>query len=385
MSTVSNLTPTPASPLMPRTVGGRAYASYADEVYDPVLDPAVNAAIGDDVEQIEVRGRPEAEEKLSFWDLLDLVNPLQHIPGVNAIYRELTGDTIKPPMKLIGSTILGGPVGFAAAMADSIIEEATGRDVAGHAMTMFSDKPAAQTQLAQGHGAPVQLASADGREFIPGDHRVMPNTLAAQSVAAKPSATSRQAARAYAAAAPMPPAAAPTTPVQRAALPSAAPNETEAMVQTAQIAAQANVFPTFKRTGPTAAERTAANEKVVQTAQANGAGYKALDRTAERNLDSVVRHNGDVTPAGQLRAQTKYAPGSRLSGNQGMSPASLAAVNASHNKTRTTAPAPAASTQDAYAYGRQAVAGTGPQDIPVWFDSAMTQAIDKYNAMQQAK
>jgi hypothetical protein len=32
---------------------------------------------------------------MDFWDFVDIVNPLQHIPVVNTIYRELTGDTVK--------------------------------------------------------------------------------------------------------------------------------------------------------------------------------------------------------------------------------------------------------------------------------------------------
>ncbi len=30
--------------------------------------------------------------EMSFWDFVDIVNPLQHVPVINTIYRELTGD-----------------------------------------------------------------------------------------------------------------------------------------------------------------------------------------------------------------------------------------------------------------------------------------------------
>ena len=39
---------------------------------------------------------------MDFWDFVDIVNPLQHIPVVNTIYRELTGDTIKGVSRVIG-------------------------------------------------------------------------------------------------------------------------------------------------------------------------------------------------------------------------------------------------------------------------------------------
>ena len=32
------------------------------------------------------------EDGFDFWDVLDVINPLQHIPFVNTLYREMTGD-----------------------------------------------------------------------------------------------------------------------------------------------------------------------------------------------------------------------------------------------------------------------------------------------------
>ncbi|MDX2074175.1 MAG: hypothetical protein SFX19_07425 [Alphaproteobacteria bacterium] len=65
----------------------------------------------------------------SFADFLDIINPLQHIPGVSTIYRELTGDTISTGAKIVGNTLFGGPVGLLASIANSIIEDETGKDV----------------------------------------------------------------------------------------------------------------------------------------------------------------------------------------------------------------------------------------------------------------
>jgi hypothetical protein len=53
------------------------------------------------------------DKGLSFRDLLDIVNPLQHIPGVSQLYRKLTGDEIKPSMELAGGALFGGPIGVA--------------------------------------------------------------------------------------------------------------------------------------------------------------------------------------------------------------------------------------------------------------------------------
>lgn len=68
------------------------------------------------------------EEGMSFWDVLDVVNPLQHIPIVNKIYQAVTGDTIKTPAKLAGSALFFGPIGLAAAAADAVVEKETGKD-----------------------------------------------------------------------------------------------------------------------------------------------------------------------------------------------------------------------------------------------------------------
>jgi hypothetical protein len=61
-----------------------------------------------------------------FQDLLDVVNPLQHIPGLNLLYREVTGDTIKPPAAIAGGALFGGALGFAGALLSAAFEDLTG-------------------------------------------------------------------------------------------------------------------------------------------------------------------------------------------------------------------------------------------------------------------
>lgn len=75
-----------------------------------------------------------AEDKPSSFigflkNLWDVINPLQHIPVVGAIYRHMTGDTISPAARLVGDTIYGGPVGGGLALADIAYEKVTGKDV----------------------------------------------------------------------------------------------------------------------------------------------------------------------------------------------------------------------------------------------------------------
>lgn len=97
------------------------------------------------------------EDGFSFGDLLDIVNPLQHIPIVSTIYREVTGDTIGPVARIVGGTIFGGPVGFATSALDAGFASATGKDVGETVVAMITGDEGPST----GDGvtdAPVQVA-----------------------------------------------------------------------------------------------------------------------------------------------------------------------------------------------------------------------------------
>jgi hypothetical protein len=48
----------------------------------------------------------------SFKDLLDIVNPLQHLPVIGSVYRYLSGDEPSGGARIIGDTLYGGPIGF---------------------------------------------------------------------------------------------------------------------------------------------------------------------------------------------------------------------------------------------------------------------------------
>lgn len=61
--------------------------------------------------------------------LIDVINPLQHIPVIGAIYRHITGDEISPMAHLAGDAIYGGAIGGAIALADIAYEKITGKDV----------------------------------------------------------------------------------------------------------------------------------------------------------------------------------------------------------------------------------------------------------------
>lgn len=76
-------------------------------------------------------------DSLGFADLLDMINPLQHIPVVSTLYRELTGDTISEPARMAGGALWGGPAGVIGALANSITAEETGGDIGATTMAML--------------------------------------------------------------------------------------------------------------------------------------------------------------------------------------------------------------------------------------------------------
>lgn len=72
-----------------------------------------------------------SEGGLTFGDVLDMVNPLQHLPIIGPLYRELTGDTLSPGARLVGGTLFGGPLGLMASAMELGVQDEFGRDPGG--------------------------------------------------------------------------------------------------------------------------------------------------------------------------------------------------------------------------------------------------------------
>lgn len=70
----------------------------------------------------------------SFDDVIDLINPLQHIPVVSNIYQQESGDSMGAVAKVAGAAIIGGPIGGIIALANEVVEAVTGSDITGHLM-----------------------------------------------------------------------------------------------------------------------------------------------------------------------------------------------------------------------------------------------------------
>ncbi|CAO3399466.1 hypothetical protein [Azospirillum palustre] len=184
-------------------------------------------------------GPVEIQGDMSFWDFLDIINPLQHIPIVSTIYREITGDTIQPSMRIMGDMLYGGVIGGMASIANAVMEQATGQDVGETVMASLGfgggDHPAASTAastaVADASGGPAASGSPAEPQQAPAAG------LAAALAAAKP---------ADLASAPSPAPAATGQPIRLAAASPAAAKAASAEASpalTAQLAAGAAPHP----------------------------------------------------------------------------------------------------------------------------------------------
>ena len=82
---------------------------------------------------------PFGKDGFSFWDLVDIVNPLQHIPVISTIYRKITGDALDPLPRLSGGALFGGIAGIVSAVANLVVNEATGRDIGANVFALIEN------------------------------------------------------------------------------------------------------------------------------------------------------------------------------------------------------------------------------------------------------
>ncbi len=117
---------------MSSSIDGLPAATHPHPAKPPAPESAVGAAADGDDEDGGVNFF--GDDGFDFWDVLDMLNPLQHIPVVAALYREATGDEIGHLPRVAGSTLFLGPIGGLLALGNSIIKESTGKDAGEYAL-----------------------------------------------------------------------------------------------------------------------------------------------------------------------------------------------------------------------------------------------------------
>src|SRR5258708_16900029 len=110
------------------------------------------------------RKRAWKGDEFSFRDVLDIINPLQHLPVISTLYRWITGDTIGAVPRMVGDGLYGGPIGFVAWLFNAAVTQESGKDVGEQAIPLLGvdqSSPAADPialaaqDLPQGGGPPV--------------------------------------------------------------------------------------------------------------------------------------------------------------------------------------------------------------------------------------
>jgi hypothetical protein len=71
----------------------------------------------------EINASNGTPPSFSFGELLDIINPLHHIPIVSNIYRNMTGDEISPVARIAGGALFGGAIGGVTSLAAAAIQE----------------------------------------------------------------------------------------------------------------------------------------------------------------------------------------------------------------------------------------------------------------------
>jgi hypothetical protein len=153
--------------------------------------------------------------------VLDVVNPLQHLPVVGTLYRAITGDKIGTVEKIAGDTLYGGLWGAVGSVADVAFEAATGKDFGGTMLAMVTGS----------HDAPSAVADAAPKKDF-GD-RLWAMLTGSQDDT--PVAVARVTAPVITAAATLPSGELPALPAQLAA---AAPANPQIAALTASLAAK---------------------------------------------------------------------------------------------------------------------------------------------------
>lgn len=189
-------------------------------------------------------GSDGEENSLTFDDLVDVINPLHHLPVVSTIYRAVTGDEISNHARAIGGGLYGGPIGLLAAGATMAAEEAMGLTTSASLASFFS-----------------------GEED------------AAEVAAAAPARSAKVAEQAQASSAPV---------IAQQAAPIAAQ---QTLPFTARGGPKFYTMPSQQRSYPLPSPQAPAAAAPAQASQAQTNGL-ALTRTEGDLLDAFIRRNG---------------------------------------------------------------------------------------------
>jgi hypothetical protein len=233
---------------------------------------------------------------LTFNDVIDIINPLQHIPVVSAIYRHFTGDTQRPQGEILGGFLYGGLIGGAAATASVFFHDATGIDPGEEVIAFLTGD--------ESHGA------SPGKDAAPAPSQLAVATPAAPShlAAATPAAPSHGAAAPVAATGPAGGPSAPSAPA-----PASAENRLRNQIAASNQSALQML----------AQDMAGGGQQMAQASAASAAGTPPLPGRVP--FRSVSAGNGNPPP-GLIAPQRQYAAYTRPSPLSALPPGGASAA-----------------------------------------------------------
>ena len=135
-SKITPYEPKPSAPDPSLGAGVESVAAVETATFREVLaKPGPHAS-----ERMESLG-PMPAQDFTVADLIDIINPLQHLPGIAQIYREITGDEISGAAQGMGSALYGGPIGLLTGTANAAMRQATGQDLGGKIFAALRNEP----------------------------------------------------------------------------------------------------------------------------------------------------------------------------------------------------------------------------------------------------
>lgn len=156
LAAASILPSTPVAPTEPRRL------SIEEQVEELAVYSESDDPVGEgDIWYVPPSAEMFGTDGFTFRDLLDIINPLQHIPVVSTAYRAATGDTLDPGARLLGGVLFGGIGGLAAAVVNAVVEQETGNDIGGNIVAALTgDNGNPKTAQSAVSPAPIK-ATAD--------------------------------------------------------------------------------------------------------------------------------------------------------------------------------------------------------------------------------
>jgi hypothetical protein len=170
---------TALSAALPQSHGPTPRASAAREI--DMYAESLDLRTGDDA-SAGVEGW-FGKDGFDFKDLLDIVNPLQHLPVVGTIYRAVTGDALAPGPRILGGALFGGIAGFVSAIANAVFENETGKDFGDTALALVTDKSATGPAVAAAAVTAPAASTVSGATHTPATATAAPFPAVAAAAA----------------------------------------------------------------------------------------------------------------------------------------------------------------------------------------------------------